>query len=263
MRVSTPPLPSSYPLVSLPFARVRSRHPREYEPADTGEIFVDVEGDKYLARIVRTFPPKALTAKLAAGAYPLKPGISAEHDQHPLAVDLDMDTESVEEVDDPMAYFYNVRLITETDPEDEGVKVDYASSTGQDAVIGDGNGTSSKGDGDEEEAEAEAKWGGSVMEVKADQLSYVLHLIGLVRTHLCQVVVTGATQLARHLAPKAAKLTSTDATVSIFPAPSSPASSVIPSPAHLPLTHPGCSSPTLRTAIPSLRKCQKTYAKKC
>ena len=91
---------------------------------------------------------------------------------HPLAVDLNLDNDVVEEVDDPMAYFYNVRLITETDPdgdEDPAVgRVEYASSSSN-----KGNDREGAENGKLEE-EAEAKWGGSVMEVKADQLSYVL-----------------------------------------------------------------------------------------
>jgi hypothetical protein len=175
------------------------------QKADGVEIFVDVEGDKYLARIIRTFPPKSLLAKLSSpkSPYALKPGIEPT-EMHPLAVDLNMENDVVEEVDDPMAYFYNVRLITETDPEDEGVKgVEYASSSGKEGVNGgdanpngNGNGTgadSEKGEVDGD-AEAEAKWGGSVMEVKADQLSYVLSIT-------LATLATLAIRFARHCIP--------------------------------------------------------------
>ena len=84
---------------------------------------------------------------------------------HPLAVDLNMDSETVDEVDDPMGYFYHVRIITETDPE--------AEAEGEKGVGGGAakvsNGTEERIEGDD--GEGEAKWGGSTMEVKADQLS--------------------------------------------------------------------------------------------
>jgi hypothetical protein len=99
------------------------------------EVFVDVQGDKYLARIVHTFPPKNLQPP---------PGGS---NRHPYAIDLSMSNEEVIKVDDPMKYFYQVRLIEE----------------GGEAADG--------GDGDsEEEAVKGEKWEGSVMEVQADKI---------------------------------------------------------------------------------------------
>ena len=65
------------------------------------EVFVDVQGDKYLARIVKTFPPKTL------------PPNSSILEYHPLAANLNLDNEEVLELDDPMKYFYSARLIVE------------------------------------------------------------------------------------------------------------------------------------------------------
>lgn len=93
--------------------------------ADTAaEIFVDVQGDKYLARVVRTFPPKDLVLPANASSR-----------YHPYATDLDLDPEVVVERDDPMKYFYQVRLIEEggdtsapTSPTEEGKGEEFQGS---------------------------------------------------------------------------------------------------------------------------------------
>ncbi|GMK57836.1 hypothetical protein CspeluHIS016_0406700 [Cutaneotrichosporon spelunceum] len=100
---------------------------------DDEKVFVDVQGDKYLARVVKTFPPKDL--KPPPGGSPF----------HPYAMDLNMEPEDVIEVDDPMKYFYQVRLI------EEGGEGEHAGSP--------------------QENEGDEKWGGSVMEVQADKIS--------------------------------------------------------------------------------------------
>lgn len=97
------------------------------------EVFVDVQGDKYLARVVKTFPPKDLRPPPGGSAF------------HPYAMDLNMDPDDVIEVDDPMTYFYQVRLIEE--------------------------GGEGEGDGSPQENEGDEKWSSSVMEVQADKIS--------------------------------------------------------------------------------------------
>jgi hypothetical protein len=131
------------------------------------EIFVDVEGDKYLARIVKTFPPKNLPQP------PSSPPPFLGDEQplpivlHPLGMDLEVPLEEINDKDNPMGYFYNVRLI------EEGVEERQANYNGS------VNGAASNG------SEPNAKWEGSVMEVKADKL----RLVSCVR--YCQVL-TGA-----------------------------------------------------------------------
>lgn len=71
-------------------------------------MFVDVQGDKYLAKIVKTFPPRALASSPVGGSSS-KPVI----EYHPLATKLDLDMDEVNESDDPMKYFYSVRLIVD------------------------------------------------------------------------------------------------------------------------------------------------------
>ncbi|KAL1406251.1 hypothetical protein Q8F55_007945 [Vanrija albida] len=109
---------------------------------DDEKVFVDVQGDKYLARIVRTFPPKNLV---------LPPGVQAPS-YHPYATDLNLDLADVDEHDDPMKYFYQVRLIEEGGE----VGAEYASTNGASHEEDDGKGE---------------KWQGSVMEVQADKIS--------------------------------------------------------------------------------------------
>jgi len=107
------------------------------------EVFVDVQGDKYLARIVKTFPPRSLASS------PLKARTSdiPTLEYHPLAANLSLDNEDVLEVDDPMKYFYSARLIV------EGAELE-------------------RGGGEEFE--------GSVMEVQADKIRLVpLHHLSI------------------------------------------------------------------------------------
>ncbi|WRT64827.1 uncharacterized protein IL334_001763 [Kwoniella shivajii] len=119
---------------------------------DNEKVFVDVDGDKYLARIVKTFPPRSLQATSSSPFKPSPIGL------HPYATDLSLPIEEVDEKDDPMRYFYNVRLIEEGGP--EGIAADYASANGQ-----------SNGPYDEEDDGKGEKWMGSTMEVQADKIS--------------------------------------------------------------------------------------------
>ncbi|WWC67890.1 uncharacterized protein I206_101808 [Kwoniella pini CBS 10737] len=119
---------------------------------DQEKVFVDVDGDKYLARIVKTFPPRSL-ATTSSLSNPTKPIL------HPYATDLTLPLEEVNEKDDPSKYFYNVRLIEEGYP--EGIAAEYASANGQ-----------SNGPYDEEEEDGKGeKWMGSTMEVQCDKIS--------------------------------------------------------------------------------------------
>ncbi|KAK8847357.1 hypothetical protein IAR55_005214 [Kwoniella newhampshirensis] len=119
---------------------------------DDEKVFVDVDGDKYLARIVKTFPPRSLTANSSSPFRPTAPIY------HPFAADLSRPIEEVNEKDDPMRYFYNVRLIEEGAA--EGIAAEYASATGM-----------SNGHDDEEDDGKGEKWQASTMEVQADKIS--------------------------------------------------------------------------------------------
>lgn len=123
--------------------------PNQASEADVPEeVFVDVQGDKYLARIVKTFPPRSLASS------PLRnrkiKSESESHlpvlEYHTLGADLSLEPEEVVEQDDPMKYFYSARLIVE------------------------GAGEGDKG-GDEDGSGEEFE--GSVMEVQADKIRYV------------------------------------------------------------------------------------------
>ncbi|WVQ83398.1 hypothetical protein IAT38_005539 [Cryptococcus sp. DSM 104549] len=108
------------------------------------KVFVDVDGDKYLARIVKTFPPRTLTSSPT----PL--------DAHHYATDLSLSMEEVIERDDPMKYFYNVRLIQE------------GGEGGEEGAAGEEGGEGGEGVGPVAGAEA---FEGSTMEVQADKIS--------------------------------------------------------------------------------------------
>lgn len=112
--------------------------------ADMVGVFVDVEGEKYLARIIKTFPPHSLAS--TSSAEPVQPHEKA------CAAELSMTHEEVDEIDDPTKYLYNVRLIEKGSEGD--LPVEFAQNSGSSASSD----------------EREGSWGGSTMEVKADQI---------------------------------------------------------------------------------------------
>ncbi|KAF8342653.1 ATP-utilizing chromatin assembly and remodelling N-terminal-domain-containing protein [Cantharellus anzutake] len=105
------------------------------------KVFVDIQNEKYYARIIKVFPPKTLIngTSPSKDAPPIVP--------HSVGVNLRVSYEESVEKDDPMGYFYAVRMIEETD-----------------ASTGDGGGEAD----DDPESE---KWAGSEMEVKANAMS--------------------------------------------------------------------------------------------
>lgn len=107
---------------------------------------MDVDGEKYYARIIKVFPPKTLTNGSSTAPN------GATFEAHSIGVDLRVPVEEALVRDDPMGYFYTVRLIEESDQE---------SPDGQEHLHGN--------------VEAE-KWSGSEMEVKANTLRYVVHV---------------------------------------------------------------------------------------
>ena len=76
-------------------------------------------------------------------------------------MDLSLTMEEVNENDDPMRYFYSVRLIQEGAA--EGIPQEYSTSS----VNGQSPGPEDEGKGE--------KWGSSVMEVQADKIRSVPH----------------------------------------------------------------------------------------
>ena len=107
------------------------------------EVFVDIQNEKYYARIIKVFPPKTLTN----GASPSKETQLVE--PHSIGINLRVSFDESLLRDDPMAYFYAVRLIEETDP------------------------TSGETKGDVDDDLESEKWAGSEMEVKANAMRHV------------------------------------------------------------------------------------------
>ncbi|KAG8737450.1 hypothetical protein FRC10_008167 [Ceratobasidium sp. 414] len=151
------------------------------------KIFVDVQGEKYWARILKVFPPKALLASYSTSSSnhisstanplgrlsplnpncrpsssPLNPNsllnsappalVDPASIAHRIGGDLSLAIAEAFAKDDPAAYFYQVQLIEEGDEED---------ACGGGDVNGNGPGGSGAG----------TKWAGSTMEVQMGVMS--------------------------------------------------------------------------------------------
>ncbi|KAF9512921.1 hypothetical protein BS47DRAFT_1329990 [Hydnum rufescens UP504] len=102
------------------------------------KVFVDIQNEKYYARIIKVFPPKSLTNG-SSHVTPMEP--------HAIGINLRVPLEESLARDDPMSYFYAVRMIEESDP---------LSGDGRDRI--------------DDDPESE-KWAGSEMEVKVNAMS--------------------------------------------------------------------------------------------
>lgn len=103
---------------------------------------MDVDGEKYYARIIKLFPPKGPTN----GSAPTVNGANVE--PHSIGIDLRVPQEEALARDDPMSYLYTVRLVEESEQESAEGNLPRQS------------------DSDTE------KWSGGEMEVKASGLRY-------------------------------------------------------------------------------------------
>lgn len=90
------------------------------------EVFVDVEGEKYYARITKVTMPQHLTngsSSSSDGKY------SAPHT---IGVDLSLPIDEAVAQDDPMAYVYGVRMIEDADHSPpEGTELSMNSNTAE------------------------------------------------------------------------------------------------------------------------------------
>ena len=107
------------------------------------EVFADVDGEKYYARIIKLFQPKGQIN----GSDPTVNGASVEH--HSVGVDLRVHQEEALARHDPTSYLYTVRLIEESEQ---------------------GN---AEGDLPRQNDSDTEKWSGSEIEVKANALRYL------------------------------------------------------------------------------------------
>lgn len=114
------------------------------------EVFVDVDGEKYYARITRVLPPlKHLTNGSASTSTTNGTNGVKAPEAHAIGVDLRVPAEEALIQDDPMAYVYGVRLIEEPD---------HVSPDGQERP---------------NNAYQAEKWSGNENEVNAAALRYV------------------------------------------------------------------------------------------
>ncbi|TDL28675.1 hypothetical protein BD410DRAFT_893635 [Rickenella mellea] len=162
------------------------------------KVFIDVQGDKFWARVAQVFPPKTLVAttnspnksnhsdlkRKRESSVTSSQSVTTEADHpmpiHSIGADLKLPTKEATERDDPAKYFYKVQILEE---EKNGFKDGAA-----DAPV-DVDGTLVKSErresgrvkekgklnGYDVDGEAKAKWGGSLMEVQCQVMSYVLY----------------------------------------------------------------------------------------
>jgi bromodomain adjacent to zinc finger domain protein 1A len=110
-------------------------------------VFVDVQGEKYYARIINVFPPKTHSHSASSSSS------AQSHGYHSVGTSLSLSLEDSLKRDDPMAYFYAIRIIEEAEPGSEA-----GPSNPIPKLEGPAGG------------EAREKWASSEMEVKADVL---------------------------------------------------------------------------------------------
>ncbi|KAI0068477.1 hypothetical protein BV25DRAFT_1793071 [Artomyces pyxidatus] len=137
-------------LVEAVYERYKDRYFRDEK------IYVDIQGDKFLARVVEVYPPRANSLASSAKVESL--------DQHPVAStssllpknnvrpphliggDLKLPAKDVNAADDPAKYLYKVQILDEEKPEGRDK---HAAST----------------------KEARAKWNNSLMDVQCPAMS--------------------------------------------------------------------------------------------
>ncbi|KDQ09270.1 hypothetical protein BOTBODRAFT_58767 [Botryobasidium botryosum FD-172 SS1] len=134
-------------LVELVYDRFKDR----YFPGE--KVFIDLQGDKYYARIMQVFPPKTLSSPVRPSKHghplqqshtPSSPPPAQDEVRalyHSIGGTLAIPVEEVIARDDPNGYFYRVRVVEE-------------------GTLEDGEGKS-----------RDLKWGSSELEVKAYQMS--------------------------------------------------------------------------------------------
>ncbi|KAI0321703.1 chromatin remodeling complex protein [Amylostereum chailletii] len=118
------------------------------------KIYVDIQGNKFLARVVEVYPPKVPSpAPVGGSETPIastsslpSPSKSAPSPIHGIGGDLKVPAKEVNAMDDPTGYLYKVQILEEEKPEGRDK---LAAST----------------------REARAKWNGSLMEVQCPVMS--------------------------------------------------------------------------------------------
>jgi bromodomain adjacent to zinc finger domain protein 1A len=98
----------------------------------TSEVFVDVQGVKYYARIARIFPPRrSFPSYSIASSSAASASASSSHPPapHALVSDLMMSQADADRIDDPRAYFYSIQLVESNGTKDERCSDSYMEVT--------------------------------------------------------------------------------------------------------------------------------------
>lgn len=141
------------------------------------EVLVDVQGDKYTAKVVEIYPPKSLIDKWRGSPLDSDDSLMSPNPEdvlkiaHETGCDLSIRHQDVLETDDPAAYFYKVQII-----EEDKVASDAATKNGviskverrESGRVREMNGRDN---------DAKSKWGGSLMEVQCNAMSCVSHFL--------------------------------------------------------------------------------------
>ena len=166
------------------------------------EVFIDVQGDKFSARVMHAFPPKSSSEVLALNNAPSSSSPSLKRKRAPSVSDAtsslsptpDVDSipihvvggnlnisldESISQ-DDPTKYFYKVQILEE----EKGHKDGMLDEENEEAMPSLSNGRRESGRVKEREKEhdrpklnghvdtdSKAKWAGSLMEVQCNVMS--------------------------------------------------------------------------------------------
>ncbi|KAI0036698.1 chromatin remodeling complex protein [Vararia minispora EC-137] len=138
-------------LVEAVFERYKDRYFKDEK------IYVDIQGQKFLARVVEVYPPRVSSKNSVNGTTTNQtPGASSSNGApelhgrmpvHAIGGDLKVPAKEINATDDPTKYLYKVQILEEERP--EGARDKLAAST----------------------REARAKWNGSLMEVQCGLMS--------------------------------------------------------------------------------------------
>lgn len=165
-------------------------------------VFIDVQGDKFSARVMQVFPPKTLTVALS----PLKPSPSTSSLKRKRAPSVSDETSSLSPTpdsdfvpihvvggdlsitldesivqDDPMKYFYKVQILEEENARNDDGDQDEEHEQPMLSVSRRESGRVKEKEREKErerekvdgqvDTESKAKWAGSLMEVQCNVMS--------------------------------------------------------------------------------------------
>ncbi|KAF8523145.1 chromatin remodeling complex protein [Hysterangium stoloniferum] len=111
-------------------------------------VYVDIQGDRYWARVVKVFPPRSQRTRASSSTSDsVQPPSDDETEPHRISGDLKIPVAQLNSTDDPKGYYYKVQLIEEG----VGTDMEYPESKGK--------------------GKSAPKWSSSLMEVQCEAMS--------------------------------------------------------------------------------------------